>query len=240
MSRNNSQPMSSDQAFYDQEPVGNRVEHEKWMREIEFYFVSYADKLNSALSGTRGKIAELGAGSCGLSVCLSRLSNVKHIYAVDISMDRMQKMIGLSGEILNGDLSKIEPLASDFNASLPFDDGALDAVFFDAALHHSRSMWHLLAECRRVLSESGFLIAQRESYLSAFRAEKQLDNLLKTPEVAASVSENMYLKKQYEYYLTVNGFGVQFLPRSKNPLKKLLRRFNGLLFTDGVLWCKSS
>ncbi|BCB28706.1 hypothetical protein SKTS_35920 [Sulfurimicrobium lacus] len=78
--------VSTDKAFYDQEPVGSGKAHENWMREIEFYFLSYADKLNTELLGTNGAIAELGAGSCGLSVCCSRLPNVKKIYAVDISM----------------------------------------------------------------------------------------------------------------------------------------------------------
>ncbi len=231
--------MSIDQVFYDQEPVGTRAEHVKWMQEIEFYFESYADELNHTLSGTRGKVAELGAGSCGLSVCLSRLSNVKHIYTVDISMGRMQKMIDISGEVLDGNSSKIEPLAADFNARLPFDDGALDVVLFDASLHHSRSMWHLLDECRRVLGKTGLLIAQRESCLNTFRAKKQLSDLLKTPEVAASVSANMYLKEQYEYYLKVNGFDVSFRSHSQNRLKSFLKILNGSIYCDGVLWCKT-
>ena len=230
--------VSSDKAFYDQEPVGSAKEHENWMREIEFYFLSYADKLNNKLWETKGVVAELGAGSCGLSVCCSRLSNVKQIYAVDISMLRMQKMIGLSGVILGGDATKIEPLEADFNLLLPFPDASLDAVLFDASLHHSRSMWHLLAECRRVLKENGIIVAQRESYLSAFRAKKQLAKLLSTPEVSANVSENMYLLAQYDYYLRVNGFDVSFMPHSPSQLKRALSAFNGSVFCDGVLWCE--
>lgn len=231
--------ITSDQAFYDQESVSSREEHEKWMREIEFYFTSYAARLNDALADTKGIIAELGAGSCGLSICLSRLSNVRHVYSLDISDARMRKMLGLSSEILGGNITKIEPLASDFNARLPFEDGVLDAVLFDAALHHSRSMWHLLAECNRVLRKGGLLIAQRESYLSALRATNQLDKLMKSPEVAAQVSENMYLKGQYEYYLKVNGFEVEFQPRSQSKIKSALAFLNGgTLFSDGVLLCR--
>lgn len=230
--------VSTDKAFYDQEPVGSEKAHENWMREIEFYFLSYADKLNTRLLGTNGAIAELGAGSCGLSVCCSRLPNVKKIYAVDISMLRMQKMIDLSGVALGGDLTKIEPLEADFNLRLPFPDASLDAVLFDASLHHSRSMWHLLAECRRVLKENGVIVAQRESYLSALRAKKQLAKLLSTPEVSANVSENMYLLAQYQYYLRVHGFDVSFIPCSPSKLKRALSAFNGGVFCDGVLWCE--
>ncbi len=230
--------VSTDKAFYDQEPVGSAKEHENWMREIEFYFLAYADKLNTKLWGTKGVVAELGAGSCGLSVCCSRLSNVKQIYSVDISMARMQKMIGLSGVALGGDLKKIEPLEVDFNLVLPFPDASLDAILFDASLHHSRSMWHLLAECRRVLKENGVIVAQRESYLSAFRAKKQLGKLLSTPEVSANVSENMYLLAQYKYYLRVHGFDVSFMACSPSKLKRVLSAFNGGVFCDGVLWCE--
>lgn len=229
---------SSDQAFYDQEPAGSLEDHAKWMREIEFYFHGYADRLNSALAGTGGYSAELGAGSCGLSVCLSRLANVKRIIALDISMVRMQKMIDLSATVLGGDKSKIQPIACDFNGRLPFEDGELDAVVFDAALHHARSMWATLGECNRVLKTGGILIAQRESYLSVLRSKKQIANLLESPEVAANVSENMYLLDQYVYYLKVNRFSVEFIKRTQGNIKSILSILNGSLFTDGVLLCK--
>jgi ubiquinone/menaquinone biosynthesis C-methylase UbiE len=229
---------SSDQAFYDQEPLGSLEDHAKWMREIEFYFHGYADRLNSALAGTGGYAAELGAGSCGLSVCLSRLENVKRIASLDISMIRMQKMIDLSATVLGGDRSKIQPIACDFNGRLPFADGELDAVVFDAALHHTRSMWATLGECNRVLRTGGILVAQRESYLSALRSKKQIAHLLESPEVAANVSENMYLLEQYVYYLKINRFSVQFVKRTQGNIKSILSILNGLLFTDGVLLCK--
>ena len=62
---------------------------------------------------------------------------------------------------------------------------------------------------------------------------------MKTPEVAASGSENIYLKKQYKCYLRVDGFDVDFWSRSQGSLKRVLRMFNGLLFADRVLWCET-
>lgn len=208
------------------------------MREIEFYFQGYAEKLNEFLAGSNGYVAELGAGSCGLSVCLTRLPNVKRVSSLDISIKRMEKMIDLSAEVLGGDKQKVTPVGCDFNGQLPFSDGELDAVVFDAALHHTRSMWNTLAECNRVLKRGGVLVAQRESYLNAFRAKYQVANLLKSPEIAANVSENMYLLEQYTYYLSVSGFSVHFIPRTQSRLKNILFFTNGLLFSDGVLFCK--
>lgn len=234
----NSAISCSDQAFYDAEPVGSLGDHAKWMREIEFYFHGYADRINYTLAGTNGYCAELGAGSCGLSVCLSRLDNVNRITSIDISMTRMHKMIDLSVAVLGGNMNKIQPIACDFNGSLPFYDGELDLVIFDAALHHTRSMWITLGECNRVLKKGGMLIAQRESYLSTLRSKTQLNNLLESPEVAAKVSENMYLLEQYVYYLRVSGFTVEFVRRSRGKIKSILSMLNGSLFTDGVLVCQ--
>lgn len=237
MTEQETKQISADQAFYDNQPMGSLEDHAKWMREIEFYFKAYADRLNNSLADTNGYVAELGAGSCGLSVCLSRLSSVKRITSLDISTKRMARMIDHSASVLGGDKTKITPVACDFNSTLPFSDGELDAILFDAALHHTRSMWNTLAECNRVLKKGGLLIAQRESYLSPLRAKRQISNLLKSPEIAASVSENMYLKEQYEYYLKVSDFDVEFISRTQSLIKSTLSQLNGLLFTDGVLFC---
>lgn len=230
--------VSSDQTFYDERPAGTSEQHEVWMREIEFYFHGYSEKINDLLLNTGGSVAELGAGSCGLSLCLSMLPRVNKVASLDISLKRMEKMIDLSFSVLGGNKDNITPIACDFNGRLPFEDEELDAVFFDAALHHTRSMWATLSECNRVLRPGGFLVAQRESYLSPIRAKHQIANLLKMPEVAANVSENMYLKEQYFYYLVVNGFDVTFLPRSQSLIKQVLAPLNGMLFCDGVLFCE--
>ncbi len=207
------------------------------MKEVEYYFLSYSDRLNRALAGTRGRVLELGAGSCGLSLCLSRLENIKQITCADISILRMEKLTNVSASILVGNTKKIQHVTCDFNVPLMFDDCEYDAVVFDASLHHSRSMWGTLAECNRILRKGGCLVAQRESYLSAFRSKKQLAKLLKTPEVAAQVSENMYLLEQYMYYLNIAGFRVEFLKRSYGSAKKALSFLNGFMFANGVLFC---
>ena len=93
-------------------------------------------------------------------------------------------------------------------------------------------------ECNRVLEKGGLLIAQRESFLSPFRSTTQIKKLLEAPEVAAKVSENMYLKQQYEYYLTVTGFAPEFLKASPSKIKYALSLFNGSLFCDGIWYCK--
>lgn len=231
---------SADRDFYDAEPVGTEADHRRFMDEIRTYFDAYRDRLDADLAGGAGQVAELGAGSCGLSSLLSRLPNVRNVYASDISGVRMAKMLDLSVRIVEGDRSRITVAPGDFNQRLPFDDGQLDAVLFDAALHHTRTMWGLIGECARVLRPGGVLVAQRESYLSAGRSTRQLANLLRSPEVSASVSENMYLLSQYRYYLMVGGFSVDFIPTSTSALKRALKPLNGRIFADGVLYCRKT
>lgn len=232
--------VSPDKAFYDAEAIAIGDEHIVFVDEISFYFASYADRLKSDLRGTDGVVVELGAGSCALSCNVSRLSTAKRIVAADISSKRMQLAIDRSAEILKAQREKISTVECDFNGRLPFEDASVDAILFDAALHHARNIWNLLSECRRILRPGGKLIAQRESYLSALRADSQVGVLLKTPEVSAQVSENMYLKAQYEYYLKVHGFDVDFIRHSKSRLKRFLAFANGSLFVDGTLYCSKS
>lgn len=228
--------MKADQDFYDQEPVSSFESHCKWMKEIEFYFQGYSEDLNKILDGTTGHVAELGAGSCGLSACLSRLPNVQVVSALDISQVRMEKMIDFSCLALSGNKRKISPIVGDFNQRLPFSDEELDAILFDASLHHSRSIWRTLDECHRVLKRDGILIAQREAFLSPLRYKSQLKRLLSSSEVISGVSENIYLCDQYLYYLAACGFHSRFIATSPGKLKRILGLLNGSIFCEGVLW----
>ncbi len=229
---------SADKKFYDKLETHDSEKHLRWMKEIEFYFLAYADLLKTD-SPKNWEVAELGAGSCGLSLCLSRLDFIKKIYAVDISAARTRHLLEVSHKTVGGEINKIVPVQADFNERLEFPDQSLDAIFFDASLHHCRNIWKALEECHRVLKPNGILIAQRESYLSPLRSRQQIRSLLQTPEVAAKVSENMYLLDQYMYYLKVCGFNPTFIKRTPGKVKSSLSLFNGgFLFTDGVLVSK--
>lgn len=230
------QKKDGDKEFYDTNvEIGEQNDFVRWAEKIRFYFHGYSKELDKKLAGTNGIIAELGAGSASCSICASGLTNVSKVFAVDISMTRMEVLAKNAMKFIKGNPEKIEFLEANFNEELPFEDNSLDAILFDAAMHHSRSMWHLLSECRRVLKNEGILIAQRESFCSPLRAKKQFDNLLKSPEIAAQVSENMYIKEQYLYYLNVCGFDAEFYPHSPNKMKSILKFFNGRIFCDGIL-----
>jgi len=232
----NDENVNGDKSYYDKNVVvDNQENFIKWAENIVFYFDGYRDLLNQKLKDTQGVVVELGAGSAACSICASSLKNVSKVYAVDISMTRMSALASNTSKFISGDLKKIEFKESNFNERFPFDDNTLDAILFDASMHHSRSMWHLLSECNRVLKKTGILVAQRESFCSPLRASKQFRDLLKSPEIAAQVSENMYIKEQYLYYLNIAGFNAEFYPRTPNKTKRMLRFLNGNLFCDVLL-----
>lgn len=236
MAQNKANP---DKAFYDNTAEEKQKLTESslclWMKKIESYFHLYAILVNKHCENTTGKVVELGAGSCVLSLCLSRLNNVKEVVCFDISKSRMETYMKVSQQCVGGNMNKLTLQEGDFNAPLPFPDKSIDVLVFDASLHHSRSIWHLLRECNRVLRNNGYLIAQREQYLSLLFTKSRIKRLLQSEEVSLGVSENTYLREQYEYYLAVHGFKTTFIKTNNPPIKKWLKFLNGILFTDGVL-----
>lgn len=181
------------------------------------------------------QVLELGAGTCCLSLLASNLDAIQEIHCLDISKEKMERLVVTSSQILPSRPEKLRFHQGDFGARMPFADASFDLILFDAALHHSRSIWNTLGECRRMLRPGGMLIAQREQYLGALTFAPKLRALLRTPEVQQGVSENAYLRHQYEYFLRANGFDVRFKPVAETTLQKLLRPLNGLIHSKWVI-----
>ena len=118
----------SDKEFYDNIRSVDPEKHGKFMKEISFYFNVYKDRLNHDLQHTSGKVLELGAGSCGVSLNLTKLTNCSKVVAADISVTRMDMMISTSAKYIEGDIHKIEKREVNFNDELPFEDESFSAV----------------------------------------------------------------------------------------------------------------
>jgi ubiquinone/menaquinone biosynthesis C-methylase UbiE len=145
----------------------------------------------------------------------------------------MQQLIDKGANFLDVKTDHIDLVECDFSAGLPFDDARFDIVVFDASLHHSRNIWFTLEECARILTSDGAIVALREQYLAPLTAKYALDRLMETPEVKAGVSENAYLKEQYEYYFRTAQFEPKFYPVSPG-------RFRLLSFLNGIAFSKWS
>jgi len=229
---------SLDKEYYDSEKTTKEGLND-WLRENEIYWRYTKRVICSDLKGERIQAIELGAGSCWLSAELSKLSRIESVICADISKQRMLERFPLVLELLGGDRAKIRFLMCDFNVKLPFKDESFDLVLFDAALHHSRRIWETLQETRRILRVNGVMIAQREGCLAPLSFKRQLKRTLtKSDEVKFGVSENLYLREQYEYLLKANGFDVRFVPVNSNRKQKMLWFTNGLLFSNWLIVAK--
>lgn len=229
---------TADKAFYDAEThyFSDPTFMPSHRAVIEAYVSRYRDTL-AALAQRKGRklsTLELGAGTCTLSLVLSREPWIGSMHCTDISAHRMDSLARKVAEHIGGRIDLLTFGEADFTDPLDFADGQFDVVLFDAALHHSRNMWNTLRECHRVLSRDGVLIAQREQYAATLTAPWVLRRLLLSQEVAAGVSENSYLKEQYEYYMRAMGFRPSFLPVAPGKLAPLWF-LNGLVFSKWVI-----
>ncbi|MDD5249253.1 MAG: class I SAM-dependent methyltransferase [Rhodocyclaceae bacterium] len=230
-----------DQQFYDQVNVLDQSHIEFQVGIVSQYFNRYQRLLETHFSGkTAIRVLELGAGTCSLSLLISRLAFVGEISCCDISIERMKASLPFTATLVPCESSKLRFVQGNFGEALNFEDGYFDLIVFDGALHHTRSMWATLSECSRIMDGNGLLIAQREQYLGLLTAHLKLKQLLRTDEVRNGVSENAYLKEQYEYYFRATGFNVNFLPVAETLTQSLLLPFNGYLYSKWVILATKS
>jgi ubiquinone/menaquinone biosynthesis C-methylase UbiE len=222
-------------AYFDAENEGHIRAH---LDTVNEYIAAISDSLNQ-FCGARGgnvRFVELGAGTCLTSLSLKKIYPQAKFTCVDISMLRMRKLVANSARLVGVEGGDIEFAECDMSNKLPFGDGQFDIVVFDASLHHSRNMWLTLGECKRILAPDGAVAAMREQYLARFTAGYALKRLLQTEEVQSGVAENAYLKDQYAYYFSANGFSPQFHGVTPGIRWRLLSPLNGLLFSKWSIW----
>ncbi|MBN9088894.1 MAG: class I SAM-dependent methyltransferase [Reyranella sp.] len=229
---------TADKKFYDAET--HYFSDPSFMTDHQAVVETYVAKYRATLAalakrkGRKLKTLELGAGTCTLSLTLSREPWIGAMHCTDISAHRMDSLARTVAQHIGGRIELLTFGEADFTDPLRFGDGQFDVVLFDAALHHSRNMWTTLRECHRVLADDGLLIAQREQYAAPLTYPWALRKLLRSEEVAAGVTENSYLKAQYEYYMRATGFRPTFLPVGHRQLPGLWF-LNGLVFSKWVI-----
>jgi len=183
----------------------------------------------------KGEVLELGAGSCWLSALISKIPEVKNVYAIDISKELLETIGNKVIVDLGGKKEKIKFINTDFH-KLPFDDNKFDVIICDASLHHAQNLPVLLKEINRVLKDNGFLIAIREpvkSLLHRYDLRK-----FGRKEMKQGATENIYSKTEWEKHFNQAGFKLNFFEEfNKNDRKtnifktSILRLFNSILFS---------
>lgn len=231
--------MIEDKEFYDQEVAPDAIP--AWADDVRKYVENWLGEARKWFAGrTDVRVLDLGAGSCTTSLILSRETFVREIVAADLSTQRMQQMMPHTQAIFGGQPDKLDLREINMNDELPLESDSFDLVLMDAALHHSRNIWLTLREIRRILKPQGYFVAQREHYVSPLTAGYSFRKLLQTDEVQSGVSENAYLKSQYNYYLRATGFEPRFVPVLAELRFKLLFFANGWLFSKYNILARST
>jgi ubiquinone/menaquinone biosynthesis C-methylase UbiE len=237
--RESAEADNADRVFYEAEthyfddPAFTR----KQLPVLESYRAGYRNILAEFAKGRRRglRTLELGAGSCLTSLLLSKEPWIESMHCVDISAARMEASVRAAAPRIGGRVELLTFGEADFSHPLTgLADGAYDVVLFDAALHHTRNMWLTLQECRRVLVDDGLLVAQRELYLARFTSKFVLRRALDSREVRSGVSENAYLREQYDYYLRAVGFRPRFIAAAPGRLR-WISLLNGLVFSKWTI-----
>ncbi|MEA2098117.1 MAG: class I SAM-dependent methyltransferase [Patescibacteria group bacterium] len=183
----------------------------------------------------KGEVLELGAGSCWLSALMSKIPEVKNVYAVDISKELLERIGNKVIVDLRGNKEKIKLISADFH-KLPFADNKFDVIICDASLHHAQNLPIFLKEANRVLKEDGFLVAVREP-IKSFLHYYNLREFGKK-EIGVGATENIYSKTEWKKYFDQTGFELNFFEEFNKVDKKtnilrvpFLKSFNGILFS---------
>jgi SAM-dependent methyltransferase len=156
----------------------------------------------------RGKVLDVGAGTCWLTAKTSLLPSVDQVFALDLS-EKFLRTTGLRIlRYFNAELGKITFVISDFN-EIPLDDESLDCAFLFATLHHSLSPIKTLQEVARCLKKKGVLMIL-ENPCSVTKIRKGRKTAL---ELSKSVTEIAYTRGELEYMIDAANIGkVESLP----------------------------
>jgi SAM-dependent methyltransferase len=162
----------------------------------------FADPVLSArIAGT---VVDVGAGTCYLTGHLSQRAGVERVYAVDLSAEFLRTTGRRMIDHVGGDPSKVTFVATDFNA-IPLDDGAADAAFIFAALHHSLAPIKTLQEVARIVRPGGAIfILENPVAVRKIAASRQWALAL---SASSGVTEISYTRAELEYLLAISRIG---------------------------------
>lgn len=158
----------------------------------------------------RGRVIDLGAGTCWNTAILSRLDEVDEVVALDLSERFLTEVGGRILRHFDADLQKVGFAVGSFNA-VPFPSGSFDCAFLVAAIHHSLSPIKTLLEARRVLRRDGTLIVM-ESPASLIRIRRERARALQLSR-SLDATELCYTKGELHYLLQHAGFdSIRYFP----------------------------
>lgn len=147
----------------------NPVSHLRALRE-EWNTLEAATALDwqQHLGGNANIVLDLGCGAGWLSAVVSKLTNVKSVFALDSSIHNLSVMLPEIVRLMGGVPEKIRPIHGLFYPLL-LESGSLDLVVASSAVHHAPEVLECVKECYRVLKPGGVLLVLNECPLSNSR-----------------------------------------------------------------------
>jgi len=162
-------------------------------------------------SRIRGKVIDLGAGTCWTTALLSQHPLVDQVWAFDMS----ERFLLTTGRDMflrwKGVEQKLRIAIGDFNA-LPFGEGEFDSAFLIACLHHSVTPFLTLTEALRCVKRGGrvFVLEHPTATLSVRKGRAMALELSRgaATEVCYTAGELEYLLQRA--CLPLNGKSATF------------------------------
>jgi SAM-dependent methyltransferase len=150
----------SGRADADAQGIGGDDNPARWDRVLETHEPLSPPVLRWLLSHptlgprVRGKVIDLGAGTCWTSALISQCPAVTEMWAYDLS-ENFLMTTGLDMFTRwNGVREKLRFGVGDFNA-LPFEADSFDTAFFIASIHHSVTPYLALTQAIRCVRRGG-------------------------------------------------------------------------------------
>jgi SAM-dependent methyltransferase len=105
-----------------------------------------------------GRVADIGSGTGVVAAILSKLENVKEVFAIEYSEEHVKSIMPITFQHLGAKEEKITRVVGSFN-DIKVQDNFFDFILEVGSLHHAEDLDATLKELRRVLTPGGYVIA---------------------------------------------------------------------------------
>lgn len=200
---------------------------EPWCNVVETYEPGIPEALESILGdpiwgkAVRGRVVDLGAGTCWAAARLSLVPEVEDVCALDLS-PRFLRTVGARVFVARGgDPGKLRFVASSFERT-GLASGSVDVAFLIAAIHHALAPIKVLREVRRILSPSGVLFMIETPAAVVGVEARRRNALVETRE--SGCTEVAYTRKEFEYLIGCGGLELAEVKPLSGYSKRLWKR----------------
>lgn len=200
---------------------------EPWLNVIAAYEPGSQPQMEQLLAHprlgpqVRGRVLDLGAGTCWATARLSRVPGVEEVTAVDLAPSFLAGTGNRMLEVCGADRTKIRLIASTFER-VPRPDATYDTMFLIAAIHHALAPIKVLREAFRLLAPTGTLFVF-ESPALPWQVRTRRDQAISISR-ATGTTEIAYTRSELEYLLRCGGFTIDETVPSEGLSSRLPQR----------------